>query len=208
MVVGLSLLINFAVFMDLESRISRCMKVVNPFYRIRLDEDDDSVGSHTRTYLDRKTQLILLLAGVRGAVSFALVESIPVYDTVSQAGSMYKAELKTMTSSCIVFTLFVFGALTYMAVTNGNDGDRVAGSNLTHRLLSEPLDSDDEAQVQSEIGSSPESLEIEHGFSNGRGPQHSILNHGESHVSSNAGSNESSDDPNARYRHTNEWISS
>jgi NhaP-type Na+/H+ or K+/H+ antiporter len=211
MVVALSILINLAVFLDLESRISRCMKAINPFSRINLAEDDDSVGSHTRIYLDRKTQLILLLAGVRGAVSFALVESVPVYDTVSQSGSKYKAELKTMTSSCIVFTLFVFGALTYMAVMHGTDpssGDRVAGSNLTHRLLSEPLDSDDEAQTQSELASTPESMEIEHGYSHSRSLQHHMLSHGESHLSSNGGAHESYSNPDARYQQSNEWISS
>ncbi|KAL3916132.1 MAG: hypothetical protein SGILL_005320 [Bacillariaceae sp.] len=212
MVLALSLLINIAVFTDLEKRISRCMKALNPFRRINLMEDDDSTGSHTKIYLDRKTQLILLLAGVRGAVSFALVESIPVYDTVSQSGSKFKAELKTMTSSCIVFTLFVFGALTYIAVTHGSDpssGDPVAGSNLTHRLLSEPLDSDDEAQTQSELASTPESLEIEHGYSNGHAAQR-MLHHGGSHMSSNSngGSLDNHSNPDARYQQSNEWISS
>jgi NhaP-type Na+/H+ or K+/H+ antiporter len=69
-----------------------------------LDEDDESIGSHTRVYLDKKTQLILLLAGVRGAVSFALVENVPVWDTVTKTGSKYKAELKAMTSSSSKFT--------------------------------------------------------------------------------------------------------
>lgn len=146
MVVVLSLAINIAVFMDVENRIGRCCKALNPFRRINLAEDDDSIGSHTRVYLDRKTQLILILSGVRGAVSFALVESIPVWDNVTKTGSQYKAELKAMTSSSIVFTLFVFGALTYMAVNHGSERNSavpIDGNNLTSRLLSDVLDSDD-----------------------------------------------------------------
>mmetsp|Transcript_4739 Transcript_4739/g.8805 ORF Transcript_4739/g.8805 Transcript_4739/m.8805 type:complete len:755 (-) Transcript_4739:611-2875(-) len=201
MVVVLSFLINIAVFLDFESRIGRCMRTINPFRRINLAEDDDSMASTTRIYLDRKTQLILLLSGVRGAVSFALVENIPVWDTVTKTGSKYKAELKAMTSSSIVFTLFVFGALTYIAVKHGSDpGGNVAGSGLTHRLLSEPLDSDDEALTQDEVSSTPESLEIEHSITNGRHQQ--LFNHTGSHVSSR----ESEED--TRYQHSNEWISS
>lgn len=157
MVVGLSFLINVAVFLDVENRIIKCFRSIRP---INLADDDDSVGSHTRVYLDRKTQVILLLSGVRGAVSFALVENIPVWDAVTQVGSKYKAELKAMTSSSIVFTLFVFGALTYIMVKRGDPtgNGHVGGSTLTHRLMSEPLDSDDENH--SEVNSS--SLEIEH----------------------------------------------
>lgn len=159
MVVGLSFLINAAVFLDIENQISKCFRGTRS---INLAEDDETVGSHARVYLDRKTQLILLFSGVRGAVSFALVENIPVWDAVTKVGSKYKAELKAMTSSSIVFTLFVFGALTYITVKHGSsNGDgHIAGSALTHRLLSEPLDSDDENHSQSEPNSL--SLEIEH----------------------------------------------
>lgn len=169
MVVALSFLINAAVFLDVENRILKCFRGIR---QINLADDDDSVGSHTRVYLDRKTQLILLLSGVRGAVSFALVENIPVWDAVTKVGSKYKAELKAMTSSSIVFTLFVFGALTYITVKRGdpNGGGHIAGSTLTHRLMSEPLDSDDENHSENE--NTPESnslsLEIEHPS---RGPQ-------------------------------------
>jgi len=157
MVVALSLCINIAVYFDFENRLARCFRFCRP--TIISAEDDESSGSNGRVYLDRKTQLILLLAGVRGAVSFALVENIPVWDTVTKTGSQYKAELKAMTSSSIVFTLFVFGALTYITVKHGSDPTgqtRIAG-NLTHRLLSEPLDSDDEER--SDIATS--FLEIE-----------------------------------------------
>jgi NhaP-type Na+/H+ or K+/H+ antiporter len=160
MVVALSFLINAAVFFDLENQISKCFRSPNQQL-----EDDDTVGSHTRVYLDRKTQLILLFSGVRGAVSFTLVESIPVWDAVTKVGSQYKAELKAMTSTSIVFTLFVFGALTYIVVKQGDASNNsyIAGSRLTHRLLSEPLDSDDENRSTNPDGFSHSvSLEIEH----------------------------------------------
>lgn len=158
MVAALSFLINVAVFFDVENHIKRLWRSVAP---VNLAADDDSYGNDThRIYLDRKTQLILLLAGVRGAVSFALVENVPVWNPVTKVGSQYKAELKAMTSSSIVFTLFIFGALTYFTVKGGVDPSIEVGNgpNLTQRLMSEPLDSDDENQ--SEINSS--SLEIEY----------------------------------------------
>jgi NhaP-type Na+/H+ or K+/H+ antiporter len=210
MVVVLSLVINIAVFMDLENRIGKCFRALNPFRRINLAEDDDSIGSHTRVYLDRKTQLILLLSGVRGAVSFALVESIPVWDTVTKTGSQYKAELKAMTSSSIVFTLFVFGALTYIAVKHGSDpnsGDPIAGSNLTHRLLSEPLDSDDGAPFDRmdsnditdyDRTTTPESLEIEHTVNMSH---HHPMNGG------GRGPHEDINNEQAQYQRPNEWTS-
>eukprot|EP00532_Pseudo-nitzschia_australis_P019519 CAMPEP_0168298782 /NCGR_PEP_ID=MMETSP0142_2-20121227/23875_1 /TAXON_ID=44445 /ORGANISM="Pseudo-nitzschia australis, Strain 10249 10 AB" /LENGTH=719 /DNA_ID=CAMNT_0008248253 /DNA_START=225 /DNA_END=2384 /DNA_ORIENTATION=+ len=203
MVVILSFLVNVAVFLDFENRIGRCVKSINPFRRINLADDDDSVGSHTRTYLNRQTQLILLLAGVRGAVSFALVENIPVWDNVSKTGSQFKAELKAMTSSSIVFTLFVFGGLTYMAVKHGSESDSGARAVLTNRLLSEPLDGMDMPESQSEP-TARSFMEIER---NARIDGH--------HQTTSIGQNfdgirEPQDELNnldARYQSSNEWIS-
>jgi len=144
------LIINLFIWLDLENRLSQlCM-----IDRTRRDGyyDDNSTGSASeREYLDRKTQLIMLLAGVRGAVSFALVENVPVYDAVRKTGSQYKPELKGMTSSSIFFTVFVFGALTYFFV----EKDRESGNSgmLAERLLDEPLgssDDDDENAVSIE----------------------------------------------------------
>ncbi|CAB9505428.1 Sodium/hydrogen exchanger [Seminavis robusta] len=70
----------------------------------------------TAVLLDPKTQLMIFLAGIRGAVSFALVAKIPVYDVIEEKGTKFKAELKAMTSTAIIFTLFVFGALAYFTV--------------------------------------------------------------------------------------------
>jgi hypothetical protein len=90
MVVILSLLINTAVYLDFENTLGRLFRSSRGIN----NEDDESVRSDTRNYLDKRTQLILLLAGVRGAVSFALVENIPVWDAVTKTGSRYKPELK------------------------------------------------------------------------------------------------------------------
>lgn len=193
MVVILSLLVNVAVFVDLEKRVSRCLKAANPFRRINLMYDDDSVGSDSRVYLDRKTQLIMLLAGVRGAVSFALVENIPVWDNVSKTGSKFKPELKTMTSSSIVFTLFVFGALTFMVLKDGSesDSDR-ARAMLTNSLLRDQQGNVDESVMQlsfMEQDTQGQRMPIEQNGNTSIGPQDDLNN---------------VDD--ARYQSSNEWI--
>ena len=43
-----------------------------------------------KKYLDPQTQMILFAAGVRGAVSYALVQNIPVFDSVTKVGSHCK----------------------------------------------------------------------------------------------------------------------
>ena len=74
--------------------------------------------------LDSKMQRILFLSGIRGAVSLALVENIPLYNAVTHEGSQFKAELKTMTISSIIFTVFAFGSATYKLMKNdGLTGD-------------------------------------------------------------------------------------
>jgi len=62
--------------------------------------------------IDCKMQFALIFAGLRGAVSLALAQSIPLYNAMTKSGTLYKAELKTMTSTAIIFTVFVFGGLT------------------------------------------------------------------------------------------------
>jgi NhaP-type Na+/H+ or K+/H+ antiporter len=117
MVIILCALINVGVFFDLERRLGRMLTswrgqtIADPFYTL---DDIDAMSSSK--YLDPKTQFILFTAGVRGAVSYALVQNIPVYDSVTKHGSHFKGELRAMTSATIVGLLFVFGALTYYAV--------------------------------------------------------------------------------------------
>jgi len=199
MVVILSCLVNVAVFLDFENRIGRCLKSINPFQRINLMDDDNSVGSHTRVYLDRKTQLIMLLAGVRGAVSFALVENIPVWDNVSKTGSKFKTELKTMTSSSIVFTLFVFGALTYMAVKYGSESDSDRSRDmLTNLLLRDQQGREDVPVTQLSF------MEIER---NTESDRYSQITPNEQNVSASTGPQDDLNDHDARYQSSNEWIS-
>jgi NhaP-type Na+/H+ or K+/H+ antiporter len=62
---------------------------------------------------DSKVRTVLVLAGLRGAVSLALVESLPIYDEMTGHGSQYKPELKAMTSAAIIFTVFIFGGTAY-----------------------------------------------------------------------------------------------
>jgi hypothetical protein len=74
-----------------------------------------------RLYIDRNMQLVLVYSGMRGAVSLALVENIPLYDAVTKHGSQFKPALKAMTSSSIIFTVFVFGASTYFTLKKQRD---------------------------------------------------------------------------------------
>lgn len=68
---------------------------------------------HPGVVVDKKMQMILWFAGLRGAMSFALVEHIPLYDSSSGEGTPLKPELKAMTSASILFTVFVLGGYTY-----------------------------------------------------------------------------------------------
>jgi NhaP-type Na+/H+ or K+/H+ antiporter len=142
MVVSLSLVINMAIFFDLSRHLRRVFQSTrNP------GEDVLDPSSQDRVFIDHRAQLIIILSGIRGAVSFALVESIPVYNTVAKSGSQFKPELKAMTSSSIVFTLFVFGALTYFTVEREPSNlrsSRVTGPLTRRRARSEPLDNEGE----------------------------------------------------------------
>jgi NhaP-type Na+/H+ or K+/H+ antiporter len=78
--------------------------------------------------IDKNMQLVLWFAGLRGAMSFALVENIPLYDATTGEGTRLKSELKAMTSACIIFTVFFLGGSTYyvtellgLAPSNPND---------------------------------------------------------------------------------------
>lgn len=62
---------------------------------------------------DRRTQAVVVLAGLRGAVSLALVENVPIYNNVTGEGCEFKQTMKGMASACILFTTFVFGGGAY-----------------------------------------------------------------------------------------------
>lgn len=70
-------------------------------------------GQSSSVFIDRRMQLALWFAGLRGAMSFALVEHIPMYDAETGEGTRVKPELKAMTSASILFTVFVLGGSTY-----------------------------------------------------------------------------------------------
>jgi hypothetical protein len=145
MVVCLSLLVNLCVWIDLEGMLGRVwLMFTGRQQRAAARLDDDSIHSSSKAYLDRRTQIILFSAGVRGAVSYALVQNIPVYNSVTKQGSHFKGELKAMTSATIVVLLFLFGAITYYTVQHdwSPTHDRAAGP-LTRRLMSSTLASDD-----------------------------------------------------------------
>jgi len=98
-----------------------------------------------RLYIDRHMQLVLLFSGMRGAVSLALAENIPLYDAVTKHGSQFKPALKAMTSSSIIFTVFFFGASTYYTLKKQRDAQRrneeaQGGSLMTSLMGSHSLD--------------------------------------------------------------------
>jgi hypothetical protein len=94
------------------------------------------------------------------------VQNIPVYDAVTKKGSLYKADLKAMTSATIVALLFSFGALTYYTVSHGNSSRRDpqlsedTTDTMHRRLMSVGLTSTDGDGLDS-ISDVNSSLEIE-----------------------------------------------
>lgn len=105
----------FATVMGRVIMIPTLSHVVNVFNRMRGQRNrtnsprgEASDGVH----VDRRMQLVLIFAGLRGAMSFALVEHIPMFDTTTGQGSRFKPELKSMTSASVIFTVFVLGGAT------------------------------------------------------------------------------------------------
>ncbi len=78
-----------------------------------LDSTTNRSNQAAGVVIDSKMQLVLWFAGLRGAMSFALVEHIPLYDAVTGEGTPFKSELKAMTSACIMFTVFFLGGGTF-----------------------------------------------------------------------------------------------
>mmetsp|Transcript_24390 Transcript_24390/g.67561 ORF Transcript_24390/g.67561 Transcript_24390/m.67561 type:complete len:982 (+) Transcript_24390:268-3213(+) len=97
-------------FVNMSTKATRTAETLCPGLR--------SNNTQTGVVIDHKMQFVLWFAGLRGAMSFALVESIPLYDSVSGEGTMLKPELKAITSACIMFTVFVLGGYTYYVMDN------------------------------------------------------------------------------------------
>lgn len=132
MVLVLCALINIFVWLDVETKLTNIWRAL----RGRGDTVDARQAYETsKGFLGARTQFILFTAGIRGAVSYALVQMIPVYDAVSQHGSLYKGELRSMTSATIVGVLFVFGALTYFGIGDKRTSAVEPESTLTQLLL-------------------------------------------------------------------------
>jgi hypothetical protein len=94
-------------------------------------------SSRTATAIqDPRTQAVLILAGLRGAVSLALVENVPIYNNVSGEGCEFKPLMKGMTSASILFTTFVFGGGAYYILPllgiNPDDADK--GNPMSPRI--------------------------------------------------------------------------
>jgi len=93
------------------------------------DSEEPQVSRTATALQDKKIQLVLVLAGLRGAVSLALIESVPLYNAVTGEGSEYKPEMKAMTSASIIFTMFVFGGSAYYVLRRLDIQSDVAPSN-------------------------------------------------------------------------------
>jgi NhaP-type Na+/H+ or K+/H+ antiporter len=110
----LSLMSVFATILGRVIMIPLFSHVANVFNRMSLlgQQQQSQPHGNEGVHIDRRMQVILVFAGLRGAMSFALVEHIPMFDTTTGQGSRLKPELKAMTSASIIFTLFVLGGAT------------------------------------------------------------------------------------------------
>ncbi|KAL3796729.1 hypothetical protein ACHAW5_010841 [Stephanodiscus triporus] len=110
----LSLMSIFATVLGRVIMIPLFSHVANIFNQMSLSgqQQPNQLNSNEGVHIDHRMQVVLVFAGLRGAMSFALVEHIPMFDTTTGQGSRLKPELKAMTSASIIFTLFVLGGAT------------------------------------------------------------------------------------------------
>jgi len=124
--------------------------------RMEIESDDidvrrDGDGSNSRStfdLIDSRTAYVLFLSGVRGAVSLALAENVPLLDEVRGVGTVYKPAIKAMTGGSIIFTTFVFGAAAQWALSgkNGkNDGGITSDIQTSRRT--DNLDNNDNNNI-------------------------------------------------------------
>lgn len=110
-------LVSISVFSCIFSRMLMVIVVSFMMYHIYRCRGVSSYGNNSsRTAAaiqNPRTQAVLVLAGLRGAVSLALVENVPIYNSVTGEGCEFKQLMKGMTSACILFTTFVFGGSAY-----------------------------------------------------------------------------------------------
>jgi len=89
-----------------------------------------SKKSSSPIVIDKRMQIILLCAGLRGAMSFALVENLPLFDEETLKGTRLKPELKAMTCASIIFTIFILGGCTsyvmdYLGIECNRHGSKI-----------------------------------------------------------------------------------
>mmetsp|Transcript_3238 Transcript_3238/g.3708 ORF Transcript_3238/g.3708 Transcript_3238/m.3708 type:complete len:832 (-) Transcript_3238:142-2637(-) len=96
-----------------------------------LESGEPQVSRTAASLQEPKIQLVLVLAGLRGAVSLALVESVPIYNAVTGEGCIYKGEMKAMTSCAIIFTIFVIGGSSYYVLRNLNISSETGNSDVS-----------------------------------------------------------------------------
>ncbi len=117
--------------------------------------NNNKLQAHNRqqsgVIVDKKMQYALWFAGLRGAMSFALVEHIPLYDSTTGEGTRLKPELKAMTSASIMFTVFVLGGYThYMMQGLGiNPNKRRNGNHKTEQEMAPLMNGDDGVEIAS-----------------------------------------------------------
>ena len=116
-------LVSIAIFSCVMSRLIMVLVVSYLLFHIyKLRGKTNKFGkssSRTATAIqDKRTQAVIVLAGLRGAVSLALVENVPIYNNVTGEGCEFKQVMKGMTSACILFTTFVFGGGAYYGTTS------------------------------------------------------------------------------------------
>jgi len=120
--------------------------------------------SHNKI-VDARMQIVMWFGGLRGAMSFALVENIPLFDASSGFGSRLKPELKAMTSASIIFSVFVCGGSTYYLLERlgmtpgGNNADEDDSLLELQPLSLQPLSKRKVDPLPSSIKASPEPSE-------------------------------------------------
>jgi NhaP-type Na+/H+ or K+/H+ antiporter len=104
------------------------------------ESPSESPPPGSSSFITPKTQFILWFAGMRGGISFALVNNIPVFDLITKTGSRFKPELEACTSTCIMISMFFFGGLTnsvlaYLGITGNAAHGEPSGDSSGFGLL-------------------------------------------------------------------------
>jgi NhaP-type Na+/H+ or K+/H+ antiporter len=95
----------------------------------------------------------MLITGLRGAMSFALVESIPLYSVVDNTGSRYKPELKACCIGVIMFSMFVMGGISYRFLESQQEGGGTSGGVSTKQKEEDGGGDEEMSRVEEGSGS-------------------------------------------------------